>query len=487
MLTLYLEKGILRCIQLAKLITSENRWFTISELVQKLGGSNQTIRKDISFINEVLPPSWELTCQKGRGIQLIKPSSSSNNELFCLLYRRSVAFEIFDELLQGDVKTVCHLTEKLFLQPRSVYTHLKKIQKHIQLYGLHLEKKPLRIVGNESQIILMFYDLYLQAYSDHEWPFTEINQEAILRYIHRFEELAGINFHQSSRRKLSFFLTIFFKRKQQGYVVELEPCKIDTYVHTSIYQKMSVISEKVRDELNISLTIDDIVLITIAINASRYTFKDINLAKQTFLHYFKEGKIAIYQYAKEFISMLEQETGQRLTENEEFIFDICNYLRRIPYRFQRLSMIKRPEKITTKYIKEKYANTYEQVKIAFDTFVQKYGLASNAYEEEIAKVTLRIEASNMLAATAHKKAMLVIAEGESWKAYIRAALIQRFGGKLHCVQKDMNDFTKDELLSMGIDLIITTTPLEIEGISTICINPIISQSDIENIRDFIDD
>ncbi|MBM7111874.1 Capsule synthesis positive regulator AcpB [Brevibacillus laterosporus] len=150
-------------------------------------------------------------------------------------------------------------------------------------------------------------------------------------------------------------------------------------------------------------------------------------------------------------------------------------------------MIKRPEKITTKYIKEKYGVTFEQVKIAFDTFVKKYGLASNAYEEEVAKVTLRIEASNMLASTAHKKALLVIAEGDSWKAYIRAALVQRFGGKLQCVQKDINDFTKDELVTMGIDLIITTTPLEIEGISTICINPIISQSDIDNIRDFIDD
>ncbi|ATO51554.1 helix-turn-helix domain-containing protein [Brevibacillus laterosporus] len=487
MLTLYLEKGILRCIQLAKLITSENRWFTISELVQKLGGSNQTIRKDISFIKEVLPPNWELTCQKGRGIQLTKPTSSSNNELCCLLYRRSVAFEIFEELLQGNVKAVCHLTEKLFLQPRSVYSHLKKIQKHIQLYGLHLETKPLRIVGNEAQILLMFYDLYLHAYSDNEWPFTEIQQEVILQYIRHFENLAGVNFHQSSRRKLSFYLTIFFKRKLQGHVVELETCKIDAYVNTSIYQKVSLIGEKLSNELNISLTIDDTVLITIAINASRFTFKDINLAKQTFLQYFKEGKIASYQYAKDFIIMLEQETRQHLTDNEEFIFDICNYLRRIPYRFQRLSMIKRPEKITTKYIKEKYGVTFEQVKIAFDTFVKKYGLASNAYEEEVAKVTLRIEASNMLASTAHKKALLVIAEGDSWKAYIRAALVQRFGGKLQCVQKDINDFTKDELVTMGIDLIITTTPLEIEGISTICINPIISQSDIDNIRDFIDD
>lgn len=486
MLSVYMEKGILRCIRLAKLVTSENRWFTISELVQKLGGSNQTIRRDISFIKEVLPPNWDLTCQKGKGIQLTKPTSSSNSELYCLLYRRSVAFEIFEELLQGNVKTVCHLTEKLFLQPRSIYSNLKKIQKHIQLYGLQVEKKPLRIVGKESQILLMFYDLYLQAYLDHEWPFTEIQKEVIFQYIHYFENLAGLNFHQSSRRKLSFYLAIFLNRKLNGHVVKLEQCKIDTYINTGIYQKVAIIGEKLSKEHNIHVTIDDTVLITIAINASRFTFKDVDLAKQTFLQYFKEGRIVSYQYVKDFIIMLEQETGQRLTENEEFIFDICNYLRRVPYKFQRLSMIKRPEKITTTYTKEKYGATFAKVKVAYDRFVQKYGLASKAYEEEVAKVTLHIEASNMLVSSAHKKALLVIAEGDSWKVYIRAVLIQRFGGKLQCVQKDINDFTKDELLNLGVDVIITTTPLDIQGISTICINPIISQSDIENIRDFLD-
>lgn len=49
-------------------------------------------------------------------------------------------------------------------------------------------KKPLRISGDEFQIIFMFSERYLEAFPDTEWPFTEYKEEVLMDYVHDIEK-----------------------------------------------------------------------------------------------------------------------------------------------------------------------------------------------------------------------------------------------------------------------------------------------------------
>ncbi|MEM5662862.1 helix-turn-helix domain-containing protein [Bacillus cereus] len=65
-----MERDITRQIGILKILSEENRWFTILELEHKLGYSSKTIRKDISIINDSLSPNSTICSIKGQGIKL---------------------------------------------------------------------------------------------------------------------------------------------------------------------------------------------------------------------------------------------------------------------------------------------------------------------------------------------------------------------------------------------------------------------------------
>ncbi|MED1637878.1 helix-turn-helix domain-containing protein [Bacillus thuringiensis] len=57
-------------IGILKVLSEENKWFTILEIEHRLVCSSKTIRKDISIINDALSPNSTICSIKGQGIRL---------------------------------------------------------------------------------------------------------------------------------------------------------------------------------------------------------------------------------------------------------------------------------------------------------------------------------------------------------------------------------------------------------------------------------
>ncbi|PER82226.1 BglG family transcription antiterminator [Bacillus cereus] len=476
-----MERDITRQIGILKILSEENRWFTILELEHKLGYSSKTIRKDISIINDSLPPNSTICSIKGQGIKLFLAPEQSITEIISKFFKRSLTFLTFQQLLEHDFNTIASLADKLYIPLSSMNKVLGKVEARLKKFGLSLMKRPLRIVGDEIQILLMFSDLYLEAFVGEEWPFTEYNKDTFDSYLSYIEEKLGITLFISDRRKLIFFMAIFLKRKKQGYNLNLNKKIIGCNVASLYYIKAFETNEKIPCNYEILQTIEEKVLFIIALKIARYKINDQEKSKQEELMHYKEGKIRSYLGIAHFIQLLEKEVGIKLKDDDEFIYGMIDYCRRFFYKSLLKSNLKRPKKCTTIYIKEKYNTTFCLVEKAFNLWGKAYSL-NDIPEEEIAKITMRIIAKQVEDHLEHKRALLITDQGLSWKSYMKSVLMRQFGEKLKIEDEVYGADLEESIQHMDIDFIVTTVPLSIEKIPLICVSTILQERDLKEIE-----
>lgn len=476
-----MERDIMRQIDILKILSEKNRWFTLSELEHKLGHSSKTIRKDISIINDSLSPNSTISSIKGQGIRLFLAPDESLTEIISKFFKRSLTFLTFQQLLKYDTNTIASLADKLYIPLSSMNKVLSKVGARIEKFGLSLTKRPLRIVGEEIHILFMFSDLYLQASVGEEWPFTEYKKEVFDSYISDIEKKLGITLFISDRRKLIFFIAIFLKRKKQGYKFNLNKEIIECNVTSLYYIKAFEKSEKIPYTDGFFQTIAEKVLFIIAIKMSRYKINDHEKSKREELMHYKEGKMHSYLAIAHLIQLLEQKVGMKLTEDDGFIYGMINYCRRFFYKLLLQSNLKRPMKSTTIYIKEKHNTIFSLVEKAFNQWGAALGL-DYIPEDEIAKVTMRIIAKQVENHFEHKRALLITDEGSSWKSYMKSILMRQFGKKLKIEDEVYGANLEASIQHMDIDFIITTVPLSIEKIPLICVSTILQERDFKEIE-----
>ncbi|CAH2464416.1 MULTISPECIES: BglG family transcription antiterminator [Bacillus cereus group] len=476
-----MERDINRQIGILRILSEENIWFTILELEQKLGCSSKTIRKDISIINDVLSPNSSICSIKGQGIRLFLAPDQSIAEVISKFFKRSLTFLTFQQLLEQNFSTVSSLADKLYIPLSSMNKVLSRVEAHIEKFGLSLAKRPLRIVGNEVQILVMFSDLYLEAFVGEEWPFTEYKKEVFERYLSYIEEKLNITLFISDRRRLIFFMAIFLKRKEQGYSFKLDKEMIDCNVASLYYVKIFKNSENISFEEEILQTVEEKVLFIIALKIARYKMNNHEKSKQEELMHYKEGKIHSYLPIVHFIQLLEQEVGVKLKDNDEFIYGMIDYCRRLFYKLRFMPYLKRPNRSTTNYIKEKYNSTFCLVEKAFNQWGETLYI-NPIPEEEIAKVTMRIIAKQVENHIEHKRALLITDEGSSWKSYMKSVLIRKFGKKLKIEDEVYGADLEESVQLMDIDFVVTTVPLHIESKPLICVSTILQERDLKEIE-----
>ncbi|MED1407268.1 helix-turn-helix domain-containing protein, partial [Bacillus mycoides] len=443
--------------------------------------SSKTIRKDISIINDSLSSNSTICSIKGQGVRLFLAPDQSITEIISKFFKRSLTFLTFQQLLEHNFNTIASLADKLYIPLSSMNKVLSKVEARVEKFGLSLTKRPLRIVGDEVQILLMFSDLYLEASVGEEWPFTEYNKDTFDSYISYIEEKLGITLFISDRRKLIFFMAIFLKRKKQGYNLNLNKKIIECNVASLYYIKAFETNEKIPYREEILQTIEEKVLFIIVLKISRYKINDQEKSKQEELLHYKEGKIRSYLSIAHFIQLLEQEVGIKLKDDDEFIYGMINYCRRFFYKLLLKSNLKRPMKSTTTYIKEKHNTTFCLVEKAFSLWGKTHSL-NYIPEEEIAKVTMRIIAKQVEEHLEHKRALLITDQGLSWKSYMKSVLMRQFGQKLKIEDEVYGADLEESIQHMDIDFIVTTVPFSIEKIPLICVSTILQERDLKEIE-----
>ncbi|MBG9585504.1 capsule biosynthesis protein [Bacillus thuringiensis] len=468
---------------LLSILINDKNWHTFSQIAQKINCSPKTVQRDLQVIKDVLPLKWSIEISKGKGVILYKPADSSRMELDFLCRRWDITFQIIDILFRDSTLTVTVLASKLYISMASLYVHLKKVEQYLQQFGLQLNRKPLSIQGESANIIFMYQEFYAHSYGDHEWAFQQLKERDIQQYILNVEKKLNIIFYPIYKKKLMFLLAILLEQKKKGNTFKLDEDFINSIIDTPFYRAIVEINDSIANQY--ALNKEEIALLVIAINCSKYIHENLTKYKQEVLVYFKTGTITVYKYIRELILQLENTFHIPLLNNDEFIFSILQYLKYILSRYRFLPRFDFPLSESTLYIQNQHKDTFVKVWDIYREWVEKYKIQTSISDEEIATITMHLEGAFMLAHTRVVKVLLLIEDGEKWNIYIKGILQSVFGSIFHFVQADIQDIKIYDYTQLNIDLIITTfisikTSVPIFRISTIPTN-----REIQDIREFI--
>ncbi|WP_306702890.1 helix-turn-helix domain-containing protein [Bacillus cereus] len=474
---------IKRQYHILKHLVQEFRWFSINELSIKLNCSTKTIQRDLLYLQRNLPSNWSIRINKNNGVKLYKPFNASNEEIDFLYWKHTLFFKTLNILLETDVPSNSILAEKLYIQNKKVQNILSEITYHLQQYNILLKRSPLRLSGSNVDILLMYYNLYITAYSDQDWPFKEFQRELLIEYLSEVEKTKKIIFYKDSIKKLSFFICLYLKRKNSGYSILLKHWQIKQIKKSNRYKKLKDITKCIFKKHNIQLTDSDIVIFIMAINCSAYTFEKTNNQELAF-----SIEQPLCPTIKIFIYKLEEIFKMNLLYDFKFI-NILNQML-LPKKQNFLLSNDWSNYITTSYIRKKHSATFYLIDKKLRHLQKSYkksasNLIPNISAFHVALLTMHIVTRQMKIQQKTPQIILYTKEGEYWRRYLIEFFNLAFKQNINFINihyKDLKELNKEY---SNISFVITDTPIKINHVPVILISTIPTKRNLEEIQKFL--
>ncbi|MBJ8025813.1 BglG family transcription antiterminator [Bacillus cereus] len=462
------------------ILLQDNKWYTLEELANQVPCAVKTVREDLHSLKYKLPSDWKIELVKGKGVKLHKPSHAAQANIHSLFKQENIPFRVLDQLLQGQIHTIAQLADALYMRVATLSSHLHRVQDYLQYFDLNLHKRPLRIEGVEAHIIYMFYESYFNTYGWNEWPFPE--EIDVFSYIQQMERKLDIQFYPSYTQRLSYLLAIAIQRKKQGHEMKILPVHEVLMVDMPFYHKINELPPTL---CNVPLTKSDRIFITIAVNCCMFIHSNQNQYKKELLQHFSEGTSTVYQHTHKLVTQLEKEFDIPFRQDEEFLFNVLQYLRQILYRHQFIPTLTAPTSEWQTQIKQKHDTTFQKVRSVYTKWVQEHPFLYKVQEDEILTITLQIEAIVQLSKSYCKKVLLYVEDYILWKRYIQSVLYHEFGNTLFIIPEEIVDIHKCDLKQLHIDGIISMLPLEKIELPILQISVVPTRRELDAIQAFL--
>lgn len=464
-------------------LVHEDRWFSMNELANKLNCSVKTIQRDIVYLQKNLPEKWFIKNNKNNGVRLYKPFNSSIDNINYLYLRHTLLFKTLEILMGTNVGSNSVLAEKLYIQNKKVKKVFKDLELYLNKYQLSLKRRPLRIAGNNMKILLMYHELYLNAYSDEEWPFEDINRELCIEFLSEVEKLKGIKFYKEAIKEISFFIALYLKRKYRGYSVAIKHWQIKKINKLNEYTQFKNLMENIFKKYNFQPSTVDIAIIFTIINRSEYTYK-----KPDYIKSMHSVTKPLCPFVQKFIRNLEKNLKVELLNDIKFIQALNKTLtysvKTNNYVFNNYT--KNHSFIT--HIKETHSSIFQTIskelidlKITYD----KLNIPLNISIHNTILLTMYIATKKMELKRKNPQVILYTKEGEYWKLYLQAFFSLIFKKAIDFLDIELENLTKSHAEYSNISCVITDTSIECKYIPVILISSIPTQRNLEEIKQFL--
>ncbi|OPA24192.1 PRD domain-containing protein [Bacillus cereus] len=478
----YFDKDIVRQEKIMKILIQEDKWHNLDDLANEIQWAKKTIRKDLIILKDILPSGWGILTSKGRGIRLIKPLESSLENIIYLIRKNTKSFQIFQCILSSKNISVLSLSKQLFIPYRATREIVKKIEIHLMKYGLELITRPyLQIVGSEFAIRAYVTRFYVNVYAQH-WPFKDLDRKIIMNYLSAFERNLGITLFKGDKHRLTVCLYTLINRIKRKKSINMPQKDIELLENTQFYEAFSKVVTRIEKEHSISFSKHEIIYFTVLLIGSKYSYNDKDFSKKQIAERMRNKIDDSYVKVHACIDALEKKLGLPLWNDEELLFQLSLCFRRILFQFKIYSpelVVNSPNMITdsslVKVIKTKYESVFKAVKEELELFFEEY--EREVPDEEIAIVTLHIEANKMVYNSRPIQVLLHVAENQGMYRYIDAWLKKNFQDQIDVVPFSKKDIRNISKYSMN-SIIVTNIYLDIE--TSI---PIITISNLPNNRD----
>lgn len=488
-------------------LEQDEEYISIDALSKRLKTSRRTIFRELQNAN-LRPYDLQLVSKQGKGIRL-EGEKNNKQRLLAALETESIPYLnkeerrkllAFELLRFPEVKKLVYYGNMFSVSETTISNDLDALEPWLSSYGIRLDRKnknKIRIFGKEedrrkamSEIIhdtigakeaaIDYLDpkaLQKEIFeSSQEGILQLLNQELLGSILDLFtlerKELGLDQYVQSSYIGLIIHLVVAIERIKKGQPIESDPSLYEEMAHTSNMIQAQKIAKRIEQIFDIQMPQAEIVFIAMHLRGA----KSINPTEGS-----EDKKIMEVVYC--FIEDFPNAIASCLSTDPQFIEGFVTHLRPTLIRLNRSLPIYNPllDTIKTQY-KELYELTLHAAK-----HIEKIAKVSIS-EAEIAFMTMHVGASLERRRSEARQTKLhtgvVCASGIGVSALLSARLQYVFGNRLILETLSLEQY-KDRFEQF--DLIISTFDMAEKETKIIKVNPLLSQQDIDRIREVIEE
>ncbi|MDQ0162872.1 BglG family transcription antiterminator [Bacillus alveayuensis] len=476
------------------LLTEKQQYFLTKQLAEKVNCSEKTVRNDLKVIEQYLQEhtSALLLKKPGLGISLQIDEVDQAN-LFKQLHIVSQAddekeqervIEIaYQLLMEAKHMTLKSLAEQFYIHKNVIKQDLEKIRKWLKKYHLNLVSKQrigLVVEGSEQnkRMALSNLDQLLNPFQPNrhfikqQFPPHEVF--IVEKELKEMEQLHHLSFTDDSFESILMHILIAIKRNKMNQSISTAAKSSDVR-NTNEYKWTKSLLKRLEPFFAIRFSEKEIMHLAIHVLGAKVNspsklpekLKEHPLLK-TFLHDLIHGmsRLTNIDFYKDHelsksLSIHLLSTFQRLAHDLPIANPMVNEIKKTyPYMFDSIISV---------------ITEIEQ------TFPYKI------VEEEAAYLTLHFQASyeRLQKVSAKDIQVLIVCQMGIGMSQLIQTKLERHFRDIHivgCIGKaDVDDY----LGKYSIDLIISTVPLSIKSVPSITVSPLLPESDIKKVKQFI--
>ncbi len=390
-----------------------------------------------------------------------------------------------------------YLTSKFQISEGTLIGDLEEVAKWFSNYGLTLVKrKGLGVywAGNEQDyrqavVALMVAELVYEDSHPAINPkerrtglplFLYYSKELLTMskdLIRSVEQSLKTRYTENSAKRISFLLLVTMQRIRNGYVVEELVEDVEVLMRYPEYQAATWIASAIEGKMEISVSPEEIGFLTMQLLSAKVWKPQVN-------DKYESENIRNRQLVIHMILKVEQLLDMEFLDDRMLIDGLCNH---IGPALSRMKMNVHIENNNVDMLKKNYLHIFEAVKTASKILKAEIG-GNTICDEELGFLALHFcAAAEKKNAQSGKICVLIACPNGIGTSHMLAVHIQKAFPEIR-VRKviSTSDITMDFLIREGVDLIVSTSNLDID-FPHVCVNPVLLENDRILIRNAIRD
>ncbi len=498
-----------RCTHILMKLVNSSLPVKITELASSFKVSSRTIRYDLDEIDEFLKYNNlpQLIRKPNVGVKFSESLEDRKKVLeilddvsiyhYALSQKERVNIILSNLMGQKDYTTINTLADKLLVSRSTIINDLDKVRKWLLEHGLELKSVPkfgLKVIGDEKRVRKAAIELLTETVDIEKVldivkspMYTKINvgmdneikrlfQDIDISYIEECIKIAENEletvFSDAAFTGLVAHIAIAIKRIELGRDIIMPTEELKSLEMTKEFSVASNIAKMLEKHFNVNIPIDEIGYITVHLLGSSVTNKKSNKDKNW---------LELELVTKKIISNVEREVNIDLSRDVQLFEGLLEHIRPTVYRLSHGLDLKNP---VLEEIKRNYNRLFQVVKGCLKPLEEYAGHKLN--DEEIGYFVMHFGAAieRQKSPIINKMNVLVVCGTGIGTAKMLSSRLQsvfnvNIKGTVAYHQ------VKDELKKKHVDLIVSTVPVEAEGIKTVVVNPLLTENDIEKLKLFI--
>ncbi|WHE06965.1 BglG family transcription antiterminator [Thermoanaerobacterium thermosaccharolyticum] len=498
-----------RCTQILIKLVNSSLPVKITELASSFKVSSRTIRYDLDEIDEFLKYNNlpQLIRKPNVGVKFSESLEDKDKVLellgdvsiyhYALSQKERVNIILSNLIGQKDYTTINALADNLMVSRSTIINDLSKVRKWLYDHGLELKSVPkygLKVLGDEKKLRKAAIELLTETVDidraldivkspiytrinvgmDNEIKklFENIDLSYIEDCIKTAESELETVFSDAAFTGLVIHIAIAIKRIELGRDIIMPTEELKSLEMTKEFSVASNIAKMLEKYFKVNIPIDEIGYITVHLLGSSVTNKKNNK---------EENWIELELMTKKIINNVEKEVNIDLSKDGQLFEGLLEHIRPTIYRLSHGLDLKNP---VLDEIKRNYSKLFEIVKRGLRPLEEYAGNRLN--DEEVGYFVMHFGAAieRQKASSSGKMDVLVVCGTGIGTAKMLSSRLQSVFD-VNIKGTAAYHQVKEVLKEKHVDLIVSTIPINMEGMKTVIVNPLLTENDIEKLKVFI--